>query len=53
MANKGALIAGAAAVALGAVLLLRKGAEAAPDEPGEGTIDIIIVGPDGQPVPQV
>jgi len=53
MANKGVIAVGAAVIAVGTIWLLAKGAGAAPDDLGEGTIDIVIIGPDGQPVPQV
>ena len=54
MVNKGVIVVGSLAVAGGLVFALSRKAEAAsPDEPGEGTIDIVILGPDGQPVPQV
>ena len=48
-------IIGLALAAVGTVLLVSKtkAEEPPPDEPGEGTIDIVIIGPDGQPLPQV
>ena len=52
--QKTGIIVGVGVAAAGLVLLIARGAKAAPpDKPGEGTIDIVIIGPDGQPVPQV
>ena len=51
MAKTGAIIAIGAAALLLALGIKAKAAP--PDDPGKGTIDIVIIGPDGQPVPQV
>lgn len=53
MVNKGVRVVSSLVVAGGLVFVLTRKAAASPDEQGEGTIDIEIIGPDGQPVPQV